>query len=218
MLQLIRSFLVLFLLILTFSCTSEIKDKHTTDAACGELTTFTVDEAFCRQMDLPVAKFSLQYPKMLKTDPPLQGYENLHYNYFFAWDENEIQTESISLGYSTTQRNTPLKGVLKTQILQQVKAMLQQTGFNLTEEFLGDGTFDGKEYAMFRAKGSIQRSDIEFVGNYLIQCLIVEPEVDNENGVFAMMMANQDSDIASFDDFGVKGCTAPIWQSLTFNY
>lgn len=212
----IRNLLLIPIVGISISCgPGEGKNMHTN---CGELETFSVDRDFCNKMGLPEVEFSLQFPKNLRTDPPSEEYQNQHYNYFLKWNEDEIQTEAFSIGYSTTQRNTILKDQLTAQVLNQVQSMWKQAGFTLSNEFIGKESFDGKEYSMFRAEGKINNPEIELVGKYLIQCLVVEPEVDNKNGVFIMMLANEDSEISSFQDFSNKGCISAIWQNFKFSY
>ena len=193
-------------------------ESITDETDCGELETFTVDQDYCIKYGLSNIAFTLQYPKNLIADPPEVGYQNMHYNYFLMWDENEVQTEAISVGYSTTKRNTFMKKNLKLDILRQVRTFWRQNGFTMAEEFIGTGEFEGEEYSMYRCKGNINNPDMELVGDYLIQCLVLEAEVDDENGLFLMMLANEKSEIKTFEDFADKGCISTIWQSLTLNY
>ena len=201
----------LFLLIIPSCSSPEKKDSQ-------DMNSFKVDKEYCQKLGLPEVEFNVMYPKNLKTDPPQEGYQNYAYNYFLKWDKNEIQTEAISLCYSTVQKNSLMKDALVDQILLQVKQMYEQMGFTFTEDFIGKDTFDGKEYYQFRAKGTINNKDREFVGEYKILCLIVEPEVNDKNGLFVMMVANQDSEIKNFSDFSSKGAISSIWKSIKFDY
>lgn len=90
-------------------------------AECGELVDFTVDNDYCEKFQIPEVEFSTKYGKNLLTDPPELGYQNYHYNYFLNWDDNEIQTEAISLGYSTLQRNVFMKETLANQLLPYIR-------------------------------------------------------------------------------------------------
>ena len=83
---------------------------------------------------------------------------------------------------------------------------------------MGTDEFDGKEYFMFHADGSIDNKELEFIGDYKILCLLLEPELDNKNGLLVMMLANQDSPIRDFEDFASKSCISQVWQNLKFEY
>ena len=203
------NFLFIFLM---YSCSTPEKNN------CGDMEKFIVDHEYAKKMGLPEVEFSIMYPKNFKTDPPREDYQNYHYNYFLKWDKNEIQTEAISLCYSTVQKNSLMKDALINPILLQAKQMYEQLGFTFTEDFIGKDTFDGKEYYQFRATGTINNKDRELVGEYKILCLIVEPELNDKNGLFVMMVANQDSEVKNFTDFSSKGCISSIWKSLKFEY
>lgn len=205
-------------MISTFSCNYDAPEQEQIISNCGEIKVFSVDNDYCRKMGLPEAEFTVKYPVDLIADPPIEGNQNYHYNYFLKLNNKEIQTETISLGYSTTQKNTLLKDKLSKQILNDIKPMLEQMGFELSDIFIGKKPFDGNNYYMLRARGNINNPENEFVGDYLIQCLIVEPDIDNENGVFVMMFANEESEIKSFDDFSNKGSISTLWKTLKFDY
>ncbi|MFH2096094.1 MAG: hypothetical protein ABIJ16_10350 [Bacteroidota bacterium] len=183
---------------------------------CGRMTRYEVTESFCARMNLPVTAFSLYYPEIMITDPPEEGKQNSHYNYFLLLDTNNIQTEAMSLGYCTVQRNTVLKDQLSIELLEDIKRIYEEWGFEFSEAFIGNETFDGKDYYQFHALGHINLPENELSGEYLVLSLIVEPPHDNMNGLFVIMLANQDSEIRTFGDFARKGCISDIWKSLEF--
>lgn len=209
--------IVLTTCVLLNNCKSDNQAELSTTTPCGKLIEFRVDNNFCESVDLPMTEFSIQYPEELKSDPPLKGQQNYHYNYFLKLDENNIQTEAISLGFSTTQKNTLMKDQLAKDIFGQVIPVIEEMGFELTDNYMGDETIDGKRYNLMRMEGKINNPEREFVGEYLIQCIIVVPEKENVNGLFLMMFANQNSDIKTFNDFFEKGCISYVWKSLKFD-
>ena len=192
------------------------KQKEIPD--CGALIEHSVNRKYCIKMELPVSEFTVTYPEQLVMKRQRTELRNIDYVNFMKIDEDGIQTEKISMGGSTIHRNTSLKKMLYKQILAQAKSVALKAGFKLTEEFSGKRVFDGIEYDMFQAIGEIDRPEDKFVGEYLILCLIVESDVDNKNGTFVTMMANEDSNIESFEDFANYGCISTVWKSLHFNY
>lgn len=198
-----------------FSCKSETKDGKSSSNPNNNI--FVVDKDYCKEMDLPLIEFSLEYPNILKTDPAEKDYQNYNYNAFFKWNENEIQTEGISLGFYTQQQSNLLENQIKQNLLNQVLAAYQQM-YEISDAKISISEFDNKEYFMLRAKGKAIDSDPEpeFVGNYLIQTLILEPQSNNENGLLVTFIANEESEIKSFEDFADKGYISVVWKTLKF--
>lgn len=197
------------------SCKSDTKDGKSTSNPNNNI--FVVDKDYCKEMGLPIIEFSLEYPNVLKTDPAEKGYQNYNYNAFFKWNENEIQTEGISLGYYTREKSNLLENQLKQNLLNQVLNAYQQM-YEISDAKISISEFDNKEYFMLRAKGKAIDPDPEpeFVGNYLIQTLLLEPQSNNKNGLLVTFIANEESEIKSFEDFADKGYISVVWKTLTF--
>lgn len=194
-----------------FACSSE------GTGASKNTAKFEVTDDFCEEMGLPLIHFSLEYPKHLKTDLPQKGQQNYNYNAFVKLNAKEVQTEGISLGYYTPSGMGALGNGLNRNILSQVETMYGQL-FEVSESEIGEQTFDGKKYLMLRAKGKgIKTADnTEFVGDYLIQSLFLEPEGDNKNGLMITFLGNEQSPYKTFEDFASKGDISVVWKTLKF--
>lgn len=179
---------------------------------CQELNTFKVDAEFCYQHMLPLMEFSLDYPLDLQTDPPIAGSRNLNYNFFYKSDEAGNQIESISLGYLSLDVDTTQEAHMEG-IIGQMEESFTAAGFELDESFTGTEVFDGESYKLFRATGSIDKPEYELVGNYRMMVFLVTPEYYN-NGLLITMMAREDSEIQSYEDFASKGSISTVWSSL----
>lgn len=207
--------IIIFTVITIFACKSDNKKENLSSNYGNNI--FTVNNEFCKEMSLPTIEFSLEYPNELKTDPALKGYQNYNYNAFFKWNKNEVQTEGISLGYYTPQKSNLLEDQVKKKSLNQVLGAWRQL-FEMSDVKIEKSKFDNKEYYILRAKGSISNPepDAEFVGNYLIQTLLLEPQGNNKNGLLVTFIANEESEITSFQDFADKGYISTVWKTLKF--
>jgi hypothetical protein len=201
--------------IIILSCKSDSKEVKLPSSPNHDI--FVVDKDFCKEMGLPIIEFSLEYPKELKTDLAEKGYQNFNYNAFFKWNENEVQTEGISLGYYTPPQSDLLEKQVKQNLLNQVLGAYQQM-FEISDAKISTFEFDNKEYLMLRAKGKAKDPDPEpeFVGNYLIQTLLLEPLSNNKNGLLVTFIANEESEIKSFENFADKGYISKVWKTLKF--
>lgn len=211
--------LTIGLLLFTMSMLSCKSDPANGPVATNaENNIFTVDKDFCETMGLPMISFHLEYPKILITDSAVKGYKNYNYNAFLKWNDKEIQTEGISLGYYTPQKTNLFKGTLKATILNQVLKGYSQIFEEVTSSKIEITVFDNKEYYVLRAIGSVKNPepDSEIVGTYLIQTLIVEPQGSNENGLLCTFIANEESDIKTYEDFANKGYISTVWKTLSF--
>ena len=208
-----------FLLILVFlyGCGNEEQSNNKIDHNCGPLLQFSSTREFCRIMDLPISEFTVQYPSNMVADPPARYSVNIDYNYFMVLDDNNIQTESISLGSSTLPRNLKAKKTFYKQILVQAKHVALNHGFKISEEFSGIEIFDGKEYNLYRAVATVNRPELKLLGRYLILGIILEADIDNRNGVFVTFLANENSPIKEFNDFANMSCVSEVWKSIRFD-
>lgn len=217
----IKPILTLLLCIGLFSCNLNV--KRTTSSSSKEgYSIFHVGRTFCKQNDLPVIKFSLEYPNHLLTSIAEPQYENYNYNAFFNWNENEVQTEGIYLGYCYFESDYFESSDVEKEELS--KELWQQLTRDHSEHFqlsnikTGKMAFDNEHYFMFRANAHAKnsKSDAEFEGNYILQTLILEPQGTNDNGLVITFLANAESEIRTFEDFANKGDLSAIWKSLKF--
>ncbi|WP_397301179.1 hypothetical protein [Nonlabens ulvanivorans] len=184
---------------------------------CGAIKTFTVDKEFANKWDFPDLEFSMDYHEDMETQFPSEGGRNINYASFIIKDQDSIWTESFGIGkYKSNGYAADKRDELNMSLLNQFSNMYKGV-FEINDEFKGKRKIDGKDYMVYEAKGSIDRADVGFKGDYLLKMMIVEPQKNADNGLIYIMQANQDSPIKSFEDFGKLGCTATIYQSLKFN-
>ena len=209
------SLFVLTITIISFTRCNSVKNKEIQQNS-SENTIFKVDTAFCNDMDLPLIEFTLAYPKGLTTDSAESGYENFNYISFFKTNENEVQTERISLSYYIPRSSSLIEENLREEILNQVLVIYQQL-FELTDTKIEEIVFDNKKYFMLRAKGRAinPAADAVFTGTYFIQTLLLEPQENAENGLLISLLANEESEIKSFEDFSSKGYIGTVWKTLS---
>lgn len=182
----------------------------------GPLSSFSVDDAYCRKFGLPEINFSLQYPSNMVEYPPTEGGRNLNYNGFFALDEDSIRTEVAILGnYRLKGDQNMLTDELYMSLLKQF-ADANRRAFSLSNEFLGKKEFDNSTYYTFEAIGDIDRPEAAFQGRYLIKMIMVPSSATATGGLTFVFMANEDSKIKSHEDFGKTGHSSVIWKSLSF--
>jgi hypothetical protein len=197
------------------SCKSDAKDGKSTSNPNNNI--FVVDKDYCKEMGLPIIEFSLEYPSELETDSPEKGYQNIQYNAFLKLNKNDIQTEVISLGYYKRSESSLLDNQLKQNILNQILKAYEQV-YKFSEANISIFEIDNKEYLMLRAKGKSTDPDVKpfYEGNYLIQVLLLEPQPNNKFGLLIVFIANEESEIKSYEDFATKGFIREVWKTLKF--
>lgn len=181
--------------------------------ACQKRETFEVDANYCFQHMLPLMQFSVKYPADLQTAPPQPGQRNRSYNYFYKSDENSIEIESIQLGYMSLSADSADHETEMEGMLGQMASNYEEAGFTLEDPFTGTAEIDGDRHKVFRARGEIDRPEIDLQGRYLIQAVLLPPMYEN-NGLLIMMLAREDSPIQSFEDFAEEGSISVVWNTL----
>ncbi len=183
---------------------------------CGDLKTFSVDPDYGRKYGLPEISFDLQYPSYMVVDPTKTGQRNYNYNSFFTIDKDSVRTDRVAIGNYVMQGDASIdEDILNMSLINQF-ANMYEANFELSNQFKGKKTFDGKEFYMFQATGRINRPEAKFDGIYQIQAMLIRPIPTAETGVVFIFQSNENSGITSLDDIGKKGCSSIIWQSLNF--
>ncbi|MDP5172521.1 MAG: hypothetical protein NWR72_19930, partial [Bacteroidia bacterium] len=185
-------------------------------SGCQKLTTLEVNSDYCSLYMLPLMQFSVSYPADLEPDLPTAGMSNMEYLFLYKTDTTSttrIQTESIAFGALSLSADSVEQDKDMEVMIGKLEENYSQAGFELEDSFTGIEEFDGKEYRMFRATGTIDREEYELQGRYRILILIIKPEF-HDNGLIISMMARDDSPIQSYEDFANKGSISKAWSSL----
>jgi hypothetical protein len=214
----ITSIGVIFLILL-FSLACSDSNLPETHPVYGDLAFFEVNKKYCKKTQLPKTNFSIKYPKSMLVDSAVYGEKNLSYLLLTSPNKDKNIIESLSLGYCTITQKTILKSVLQLNLLDQFTNNLEELGFELSDVKKGRTKIDNKDYYILRAKGSISdesdKTETYYSGNYLIQIVITISDSKRDNGIFFVMMANEESDeVKTFKDFTDKGKMSVVWKSL----
>ena len=167
---------------------------------------------------LKPVSFSVIYPGTMTAELPVAGSDNNNYLQVYNLKDSLIR-ESVSIGYSTVMRNSPMKKDLAFQLLDQLKATFVAQGVQLDEGTMktGEETIDGRNCYTLKANAVIDIPDGGLVGNYLLMFVLVEPDKDDVNGVLMIFTAHESSQNKSFGDMLKKGDTGRVWETFRFN-
>ena len=206
-------YLAMFMVLLSLSC--ESKGQQALNS-CGEIKKLVFDADYAKAYGLPELEFELEYPSNMAVDFAAEGKRNLNYAAFYTNDEAGNRSDMVSIGYYTLEGDLGRTiDVLNESLISQIRS-LYVNNFDLSFEFSGKKEFDGKEFHMFQATGSIDRPDANFAGTYNVQAMLIRPTPLADMGVIFIFQANENSEISSPDDFGKRGCSSIIWNSLKF--
>lgn len=213
--------LFIFLGVGILSC--DLNIQRTTSPSSKEgFNIFYVGRTFCKQNNLEVIKFSVEYPDYLLTDIAEPQYENYNYNAFFKWNDHEVQTEGISIAECTLEddyfeSSDAEKEKLSNELWKKVIEDYSEV-FQFSNIQTGQKVFDNNKYFMFRANANIEnpKPEAEFMGHYIMQTLIVESPNSNGDALVITFLANDDSEIKTYEDFATKGHISYVWKSLKF--
>ena len=206
-------YLAMFVVLLSLACQS--KGPQAVNS-CGEGKKLVFDTDYAEAYGLPDIEFELEYPSSMIVEWPSDGKRNLNYAAFYTNDEAGNRKEMVSIGYYTLEGDlVNTIDALNESLISQIRS-LYVNNYDLSYEFSGKKEFDGKEYHMFQAIGSIDRPEAHFAGNYHVQAMLIKPLPNSKNGVIIIFQSNENSAILSLDDIGSKGCSAIIWNSLKF--
>jgi len=213
-----KTSLFYFSIILIAAFSSSCGKSFEYNGACGELKTFTVDKNYCEKYGLYEKSFTVKYPSDLEIETQ-EDYESTNYVSFFKYDEDSLISESVNIGYyyglSESGGDGLLGGLLgltKESLITQLVNQLKAQGLPLKNVTMKDENIRGESHFTTRAEFQTTENVAGLKGAYLIQLVMIATESDN--GVLMIMMAREDSDIKSFEDFDSKGCLAPVLNSL----
>ncbi|MEL6303990.1 MAG: hypothetical protein AAFQ20_04295 [Bacteroidota bacterium] len=184
---------------------------------CGDLVEFQIDDEYCEKYGLRRENFTLKYPEGLDVETQAD-YPSKNYASFLKYDKDTVLVESANIGYFYGLKESGNDGIgsffgltkesLMTSMLNQYSAQ----GVDIEKVTMQDETIRGEEHFTVRGTLTANLEEISLVGNYLIQIVMIATEADH--GVLLVMLARDDSEIESYEDFETKGCTSPILQTL----
>ena len=218
----VRSIILLLILSsCTYSTEVEIPQSQTSDL--GPLPTieastfeniFIVDENKCQNWNLPITRFKIEYPNNVKVDTAKIGADN--YDYIsFQIIENDIVIEEFSVGYTDCKR--AFEKEVGEKSAEQTLTNLRQSFPNTIVHFNEMGDFFGQRNYLLQAEINIKnKTPQKFLGTYQILKTHYYPKQSKFNPVNLSWTANQQSEIKSKSDFGVKGLSAEIWKTFEF--
>ncbi|EDP97538.1 hypothetical protein U8527_04275 [Kordia algicida OT-1] len=178
-----------------------------------EVLTYEVTPEFAKKIDKPEVHFTVDIPKSLKFDKPVEGKKTYSYGMIQEVGKDSIVTEMYSFGY-ITMNGMSLEKDGKTFITQ-IRDMLKSGGYEIEEDKIGIQEFDGKKYLSLQAIGTMKEGlSNEFVGRYFFN-VIAKPNPHSDTHII-MLMAAKDDQLSNYEDFKDKLTISKVWQSFTY--
>jgi len=178
-----------------------------------EVTTYEVTPEFAEKIDKPKVHFTVDVPKSLKLEKPVEGKKSYSYGMIQEIGKDSVATEMYSFGYITLDGTSLEEG--GASFMQQIRDMLKGGGYDVEEDNIGVMEFDGEKYVSLRAIGTMKdgMSDL-FVGRYFFN-VIAKPNPYGSTHII-MLMAARDDQVKTYDDFKDKLTISTVWK--TFKY
>lgn len=210
--------ITVLLSICILSCTSRPKKKEKASNPKNEL--FLVDETFCKEKNLPIIEFSVEYPKDMKAFPAeISEFTNRIYGTITKFRDGSTILESVQIERLSAIESSQKK-IDKQKILRNILKEYQLLFSSFTDGETGVFEVNGKEYAMMRGKirGQFNGTNAgTLTGEYHIQSVIVMNDEDDSSGLILTFLADQKrTDIKTYTDFFTKGGSVDIWETLEF--
>ena len=198
------------------SSESEQADENSTAAPGPGMKRFSIDPDKAASWGLPPVRFTLDYPEGAKVNLPSPGQRNSNY-FEISVSADKRFLEILTLGRLEV---TLPPGGMQDSILD---GLLDQIQRQAMSQFPGTKLADGGKYKLGKYESSQRRLIIPLKDEsqgidgdiLMIMAVVLSPKTP-DTGVLALLQASHHSDIQKFDDFGVKGTTGQVWQSLRF--
>ncbi|WP_420572685.1 hypothetical protein [Kordia sp.] len=211
--KIIQISFVLFLSMCVISCSFGQKKKE--KAANPENELFLVDNTFCKEKNVPIIEFSVEYPKHMTIFPAEPSeLPNPNYAVIGKYRNSSTILEAVQIE-AIYVSDTERKKVDKQKTLRNIMKGYR----NFFNTFTGETDVfevNGKKYAMMRGKidGRFHATNAgTLTGKYLMQSVVVMK--DEYTGIVLTMLADQEkTDIKTYDDFFSKGDIGEIWKTL----
>jgi hypothetical protein len=175
---------------------------------------FVVDENKCKKWNLPITRFTIEYPNNVKIDSAKIGKENYDYVSFQVVKDG-IVTEELSIGYSDSKKIFEEEVGIKSaeKLISNLKKRLP----NLEVCQNGMSEFAGQENYVTNLKVEIEeKTPQNFLGVYQMFKTHYYPKSNTLNPINIGWTANQNSEIQNSKDFGKIGLTSEIWNTFKF--
>lgn len=215
-----RISLLLILSLLLNSCEFTINTNSSKKVDLGRMpkvesktfdNLYVADEKTCELKELPITRFAIEYPNGYDVEIP-----NDKENHIIMKNAiDNIIVEELSIGNSTiTLKNKTQTLALIENIVENFKKQLP----DLEIKTVGKKEFNGEMNYLF--EGKVDYSDFNdqgYSGVYKLMFLIPLPKENVElNAVLISMIANEQSEIKTFEDFADKGMIGEVYN--TFRY
>lgn len=207
----------IFILIIIINLTSSCSQK---------MNTLSVDKEFCKKVHLREIDFSVEYPNTFELKLAEEGKKNTSYLELTKKNEDGVIQEGIYFSsYQLKDKNqnvvkgsftdNSISNMLEKQTLSKL-IPAYQNAYNLTYAKVEEVVLNGNTLNVLRMKGSSKYTEYGMQGNYFIQAFVHRSK--NENHLFLLFLAHENTGIQSFDDFinNSKIETSTIWNTIKF--
>ncbi|WP_160129517.1 hypothetical protein [Kordia antarctica] len=179
-----------------------------------EVETYEVTPEFAKKLDKPEVHFTVDIPKQLKLEKPVEGKKSFSYGMIQEVGKDSVVTEMYSFGYISLDGMSLEKDGLT--FMKQIRDMLKSGGYELEEDNIGILEFDGEKYLALQTIGTMKEglSD-QFVGRYFFN-VVAKPNPHGNTHIVMLMAARDDQGISTHEDFKDKLSTSTVWK--TFKY
>ncbi|WP_298426795.1 hypothetical protein [uncultured Kordia sp.] len=179
-----------------------------------EVITYEVTPEFSKKINKPEIHFTVDIPKNLKFDKPVEGKKTYSYGMIQKIGKDSIVSEMYSFGYISMDGGMQLEKDGKT-FMKQIRDMLKSGGYEIEEDNIAIEEFDGEKYLSLRAIGKMKEglSDL-FVGRYFFN-VIAKPNPYSNTHII-MLMAAKDTQVKTYADFKDKLAISTVWKSFTY--
>lgn len=178
-----------------------------------EVETYEVTPEFAKKIDKPEVHFTVDIPKNLKFDKPVEGQKTYSYGMIQNVGKDSVVTEMYSFGYVKMSGMSLEKN--GQAFMKQIRGMLKSGGYEIEEDNIGVMEFDGKKYLSLQAIGTMKEGlSKEFVGRYYFNT-VAKPNPHGDTHII-MLMAARDDQVKTYEDFKDKLSISTVWK--TFKY
>ncbi|MFK7749620.1 MAG: hypothetical protein AB8B65_14585 [Kordia sp.] len=178
-----------------------------------EVETYEVTPEFAKKIDKPEVHFTVDIPKNLKFDKPVEGEKTYSYGMIQNVGKDSIVTEMYSFGYVKMDGLSLEKD--GKSFMTQIRDMLKRGGYEIEEANIGVTEFDGKKYLSLQAIGTMKEGvSKEFVGRYYFNT-VAKPNPHGNTHII-MLMAARDDQVKNYEDFKDKLNISTVWQTFTY--
>jgi len=175
--------------------------------------TYEVTPEFAKKIDKPEVHFTVDIPKSLKFNKPVEGEKTYSYGMIQKVEKDSLVSEMYSFGYIKMNGTSLEKD--GQSFMKQIRDMLKSGGYEIEENKIGMMEFDGKKYLSLQAIGTMKEGlSKEFVGRYYFNT-VAKPNPHGDTHII-MLMAARDDQVKSYEDFKDKLTISTVWKTFTY--